>query len=304
MILNLAILTLATGLTFANQCCNTIMVDGKGYTQIGIEDTQEYNCLSDCIYERDDQPGSKYCFRAGNKETACQVGTPAPGSDRIGTFYPAPSPIYQLDSGEESNNSMNENTNYTVLNYEDGYATTTRECATCEGQCRLHLKVNRTVNGTSSDEIRKSAKTISKHLKTEYKLQFKTETEQIYFAANIGWSWLGISANGELSRHVVDKYENGEKGLNEARSEFTRSISNYLNAESRIEAEAWVSSSSIIPSRVCFYFRIQNINLSDKKTIIMYSNDPDETKTGTTGPNGDNAKEIENEGINLKITTV
>jgi len=202
-----------------------------------------------------------------------------------------------------------ENTNYTVVKHEDGYAQATEECATCEGECRLRLRVRRTVTGVSSDKIREAAQTISQHLKREYQSQYRREISQTYFSANFGWSWLGISAKGEYSdsKELIDKYENGEQSLTEARSQFARSISNYLNIESRIDAEAWISSSSPIPSRVCFYFRIQNIKLSseqDQVTIRVISNDPDETKTGATGQNGQNAREIENEGIKLKVTTL
>jgi len=81
MILTLAILTVAAGLTLgqpASQCCKTKMVDGKGYTLAGTMDTQRYNCLNDCIYERDDQPNSKYCFAAGNKKVECLEGVVTP----------------------------------------------------------------------------------------------------------------------------------------------------------------------------------------------------------------------------------
>merc|ERR1719234_208161 len=34
--------------------------------------TMDLNCLSPCIFEKEDQPGSKYCFAAGDMKVECE----------------------------------------------------------------------------------------------------------------------------------------------------------------------------------------------------------------------------------------
>merc|ERR1719158_2723937 len=47
--------------------------------------TSDLNCLSPCIFEKEDQPGSKYCFAAGDMKVECEddmdftpTGSPRP----------------------------------------------------------------------------------------------------------------------------------------------------------------------------------------------------------------------------------
>merc|ERR1712054_574794 len=51
------------------ECCDQKMVGEDRYFNIGYDHngmTFDLNCLSPCIFEKEDQPGSKYCFAAGD----------------------------------------------------------------------------------------------------------------------------------------------------------------------------------------------------------------------------------------------
>merc|ERR1719219_2012407 len=53
------------------ECCDTKTVGGVTYSLIGQMDTKIYNCLSDCIYMREGQEGSKFCFAMGDLQVEC-----------------------------------------------------------------------------------------------------------------------------------------------------------------------------------------------------------------------------------------
>merc|ERR1719340_364969 len=53
------------------ECCDTKTVGGVTYSLIGQMDTKMYNCLSDCIYMREGQEGSKFCFAMGDLQVEC-----------------------------------------------------------------------------------------------------------------------------------------------------------------------------------------------------------------------------------------
>merc|ERR1719244_1895184 len=56
-------------------CCNKKDVGNKSYTLVSSEDTSiasTYGCKSNCVYEQDDLPGSKFCFAVGDLPTACK----------------------------------------------------------------------------------------------------------------------------------------------------------------------------------------------------------------------------------------
>ena len=42
------------------------------YHYVGTGDTEEFNCISKCIYTRVGEPSSRYCFQAGDEEVFCQ----------------------------------------------------------------------------------------------------------------------------------------------------------------------------------------------------------------------------------------
>jgi len=53
------------------ECCDTKTVGGVTYSLIGQMDTKMYNCLSDCIYMKEGQEGSKFCFAMGDLQVEC-----------------------------------------------------------------------------------------------------------------------------------------------------------------------------------------------------------------------------------------
>jgi len=57
------------------ECCDQKMVGEDRYFNIGYDHngmTFDLNCLSPCIFEKEDQPGSKYCFAAGDMKVECE----------------------------------------------------------------------------------------------------------------------------------------------------------------------------------------------------------------------------------------
>jgi len=82
-------------------CCATKSVGGVSYTFVREDSAAiSYSCLSSCVYERDDQPGTAFCFAQGDQQVVCGDSTqggvtsgpgvsvpnvPNPGSDG-GTF--------------------------------------------------------------------------------------------------------------------------------------------------------------------------------------------------------------------------
>jgi len=53
------------------ECCDTKTVGGVTYSLVGQMDTKMYNCLSDCIYMKEGQEGSKFCFAMGDLQVEC-----------------------------------------------------------------------------------------------------------------------------------------------------------------------------------------------------------------------------------------
>jgi len=57
------------------ECCDQKMVGDDRYFNIGYDHngiTWDLNCLSPCIFEKEDQPGSKYCFASGDMKVECE----------------------------------------------------------------------------------------------------------------------------------------------------------------------------------------------------------------------------------------
>merc|ERR1712198_241291 len=57
------------------ECCDQKMVGDDRYFNIGYDHngmTSDLNCLSPCIFEKENQPGSKYCFGAGDMKVECE----------------------------------------------------------------------------------------------------------------------------------------------------------------------------------------------------------------------------------------
>merc|ERR1711981_1325039 len=57
------------------ECCEQKMVGDDRYINIGYDHngmTWDLNCLSPCIFEKENQPGSKFCFAAGDLKVECE----------------------------------------------------------------------------------------------------------------------------------------------------------------------------------------------------------------------------------------
>jgi len=61
--------------SWENQCCKEKIVGGVRYLNIGYEPsrrTMKFQCLSPCIFEKEGEAGSKYCFAAGDLRVECK----------------------------------------------------------------------------------------------------------------------------------------------------------------------------------------------------------------------------------------
>merc|ERR1712209_205491 len=83
MVFLLFLLVLLSGLdcqpqkraAWENECCKEKIVGGKRYLNIGYDPTgmtMKFKCLSPCIFEKEGEEGSKYCFAAGDMRVECQ----------------------------------------------------------------------------------------------------------------------------------------------------------------------------------------------------------------------------------------
>merc|ERR1711964_256494 len=63
-------------------CCATKTVGGVSYTFVREDSAAiSYSCLSPCVYERDDQPGTAFCFAQGDQQVVCGDSTQGIESD-------------------------------------------------------------------------------------------------------------------------------------------------------------------------------------------------------------------------------
>jgi len=55
-------------------CCKEKTVGGVDYLLVGLSDsdTKRLGCKSDCMFERKDSPGSRFCFATGDLEVTCE----------------------------------------------------------------------------------------------------------------------------------------------------------------------------------------------------------------------------------------
>merc|ERR1712018_513457 len=57
-------------------CCATKTVGGVDYTFVREDSAAlSYSCLSSCVYERNDQPGTAFCFAQGDQQVVCGDST-------------------------------------------------------------------------------------------------------------------------------------------------------------------------------------------------------------------------------------
>merc|ERR1712190_186941 len=86
-VMDLELAPLASSQPAPTSCCETKTVGGVSYTFVR-EDSAAigYSGLSPCVYERDDQPGTAFCFAQGDQQVVCGdspglEATTAPGGD-------------------------------------------------------------------------------------------------------------------------------------------------------------------------------------------------------------------------------
>merc|ERR1712109_1200 len=86
-VLVLVLAPLASSQPAPTSCCETKTVGGVSYTFVREDSAAiSYSCLSPCVYERDDQPGTAFCFAQGDQQVVCGdspglEATTAPGGD-------------------------------------------------------------------------------------------------------------------------------------------------------------------------------------------------------------------------------
>merc|ERR1719341_1264022 len=79
MVSAIAILATITGLACGQpagekppaECCETKTVGGVTYTLSGQMNTKMYNCLNDCVYQKEGETGAKFCFAMGDEKVEC-----------------------------------------------------------------------------------------------------------------------------------------------------------------------------------------------------------------------------------------
>merc|ERR1712215_329288 len=52
-------------------CCTKKTVGGVNYNLVEEQDTSGYNCLTSCVFEKEGEPGSRFCFAAGSQPVNC-----------------------------------------------------------------------------------------------------------------------------------------------------------------------------------------------------------------------------------------
>ena len=57
---------------YGEDCCLRKQVGDYFYNFEAHEDVAGKGCHSDCVYSRDGEPGSRYCFAPGNLASQCQ----------------------------------------------------------------------------------------------------------------------------------------------------------------------------------------------------------------------------------------
>merc|ERR1711892_102831 len=53
------------------ECCKEKLVGGVAYLLVEETDTGRYGCRSNCVFEKKDSPGSRFCFKEGDLEVVC-----------------------------------------------------------------------------------------------------------------------------------------------------------------------------------------------------------------------------------------
>merc|ERR1712179_571274 len=91
MVTILVVVGYTEGASIPGECCKEKMVGGVSYVLVEETDTGRYGCHSNCVFEKVDSPGSRFCFKEGDLEVVCEdddnggvdpcpVNPPTPGS--------------------------------------------------------------------------------------------------------------------------------------------------------------------------------------------------------------------------------
>merc|ERR1712025_1543567 len=86
LLTNVLVLQVAKGQPIQEECCSRKTVGNVDYSPVDEMPTSRLNCLTNCIYERDDRPGSRFCFASGSLPVDC--GDRSTGWDMICNYYP------------------------------------------------------------------------------------------------------------------------------------------------------------------------------------------------------------------------
>jgi len=80
--------TLAASQPAPPNCCATKTVGGVDYTFVREDNAAiSYSCLSSCVYERNDQPGTAFCFAQGDQEVVCGDSTQGPMENQTISWF-------------------------------------------------------------------------------------------------------------------------------------------------------------------------------------------------------------------------
>jgi len=286
----LSIIILCFQVAFGNpispNCCPSKTVGDFSYTLVETEAPVPSECFN-CTYTRDDMQGSLFCFAPGDLPVHCDKEKP------VNIAYPDKfMPLYELNFKEEAPSSSSENTNQTVSSFKEGWGTKWSACASATKGVVATVFIDTVITAVSDDLVKNDVETIAQYLKSEYQLKFKEEIEKASFKTNVGWSWLGISASGERSNTNVEKYENGQSGLDEARETFSQLLSTHINTESRLRAEGKLIGDSRIPSELCLFFKTENVKFADNTSTRIISVEGDNLKAANS-----NGKPVKTDGI-------
>jgi len=121
------------------ECCDQKMVGEDRYFNIGYDHngmTFDLNCLSPCIFEKEDQPGSKYCFAAGDMKVECE-------DDMDYTPTNRPRPTGEMTEGPDGETD----------GMTDDGMTEDPNGVTGVGSCQCGVKKSRRIIGGSETEV-------------------------------------------------------------------------------------------------------------------------------------------------------
>jgi len=211
---------------------------------------------------------------------------PLPGPDKF-------MPMFELDSC--SVQDPPEKSNYNVTNHKKGFGTVYSSCVSVTKPFTAIIIIEQIIEAVSEDVVKNDALTITKKLKEEYQLSFKQDIEISSSKKNNIWNWLGIGSAGQVNnaKNVTDKFEEGQKGLDEARKEFSQLLGTHVKSKSKLKAEVGVVGDSKIPTEFCLFFQIEHITFEGGSKLKVVSNDPGTAETATAA-----GRPAKNTGIN------